>query len=590
MVDNQPSYMNNEYKFIEGELDRINTDLIKIKNKLHEKILEYCSEHCSDHDKQMKDRTQLNRYEFNEYYYYVLYNMSKLFSVKNKLNLPSTDSVEIKSFKKETLPIKKIATGQHVGEGIEDESRFCQVCYNEEENNINVLIKCARCLIVVHKYCYNVPISKILRNTEYLCNRCEYEKKQLSSQYQSNYKKFSILCYICRRGSGPLTRLKDEWYHPFCYLVVLMTSSGKTYVENRERSTEATADNHKSELYMRDETMEEGPVDTHDGESSASHENHRDNETNYETKLEEDHYMQVDEKNELKNQETVEYSGVHRETVKVVDKMCIVCGIKDGVLVECNLCTTKFHPFCAYFQGFKFELVGGNRCTPCYTSTKIAIVCNSHFTLSEVDNAKGGEASDTANVDGHDDKHDGGKSKAHGGGLKANDGKNKRPGKNHESTAGHGVKKGKHKEVVSKETEQRKDVLPEIDEQAVGMEIITTVMSNRYRRYINRDVNDTIYDKDKKKRIIHNTPTTLDEISYDAEPKQQAESTCSVCFRDSGDVCCTSCNTYVHSSCYPQEISNSFRCDQCTYAAQSSKDKKVRTDKFHLVILRLTVG
>ncbi|UKJ89795.1 hypothetical protein MACJ_003049 [Theileria orientalis] len=567
VVDNQKSYMNNEYKFIEGELDQVNSDLIKIKNKLHEKILEYCSEHCLDQDKQMKDRAQLNKYEFNEYYYYMLYNMSKLFSVKNMMNLPNPDSVDIKSFKKSTQPMKKASTEHQVGEGVEEESRFCQVCYNEEENNINVLIKCARCLIVVHKYCYNVPIAKILRNTEYLCNRCEYEKKQLSSQYQSNYKKFSILCYICRRGSGPLTRAKDEWYHPFCYLVTLMTSSAKTYVENREANTEPATGHHTSEFHLRENTEEASP-DTHDGDSSATYECNKDYETNNEMKLEENNYIQVEEKNELKPQDTVEHSRAKQEPVKTVDKMCIVCGIKEGVLVQCKLCATKFHPFCAYFQGFKFELVGGNSCIPSYTSTKIAISCNSHFRLRQVDGVKGVRVSNGVSSDGHHgqrgqhnkhlhhDKNGGSRRKAYAHGD------------------GHGLKKGRHKEVVSKEPNKGKDATPEIDEQALGMEIITTVMSNRYRRYINRDVNDTIYDKDKKKRIIHTTPTALDEIAYEADPKQQTENTCSVCFRDSGEVCCTSCNAYVHLSCYPEEINNSFRCAQCTYSSQSTKDRK----------------
>ncbi|BAM41974.1 uncharacterized protein TOT_040000353 [Theileria orientalis strain Shintoku] len=690
VVENHHSYMNNEYKYIEGELDVVNSDLIKIKNKLHEKILEYCSEHCLDHDKQVKDRAQLHKYEFNEYYYYVLYNMKKLFSPKNKLNLPSVDSAEVKSFKNVAQPMPKVAKKHHLGEGVEEESRFCQVCYNEEENNINVLIKCARCLIVVHKYCYNVPIAKILRNTEYLCNRCEYEKKQLSSQYQSNYKKFSILCYICRRGSGPLTRAKDEWYHPFCYLVVMMTSRAKTYVETRERGTAVVREHNKSELYVRNETLEQFSVDTQEGESSASTEIRMD----HETKFEEDHYRQEQDKNELKrqgtadynklnhesadynklnhesgeynklnhesgeynklnhesgeysevqengneyaspnqheaeygdihantddrsnlhqddhdyaslNQNTASYSRAHQNKAKTADEMCIVCGIKDGVLVECNLCTTKFHPFCAYFHGFKFELVGGNSCIPSYTSTKIAIVCNDHFTLGDADDAKGSESSDTeALVDHHlhhlhqpqrghqpnhlqqpqrghqghhlqQANHYGVKSKARVDGHQARDEETKHTGKGVESAGGHGVKKRRHKAVVAKEQEQSKEGASEVDEQAVDMEVITTVMSNRYRRYINRDVNDTIYDKDKKKRIIQSVTTTLEDISYETEPKQKPENTCSVCFRDSGELSCTSCNAYVHRSCYPEEISSSFRCDQCTYAAQSNKDRE----------------
>ncbi|SCM04065.1 conserved Plasmodium protein, unknown function [Plasmodium chabaudi chabaudi] len=109
----------------------------------------------------------------------------------------------------------------------------CKENIIEIENNIksckNIMLKCYRCYMHAHKYCY-ISIKKnednnsiaILQNNnisnpnEWLCQRCEFEKKTLGTNYLYLFDS-NIKCYICLERGGAFCQLQDHIFiHIFC--------------------------------------------------------------------------------------------------------------------------------------------------------------------------------------------------------------------------------------------------------------------------------------------------------------------------------------------------------------------------------------
>ncbi|CAD2106599.1 conserved Plasmodium protein, unknown function [Plasmodium vinckei] len=109
----------------------------------------------------------------------------------------------------------------------------CKENIIEIENNIksckNIMLKCYRCYMHAHKYCY-ISIKKnednnsiaILQNNnisnpnEWLCQRCEFEKKTLGTNYLYLFDS-NIKCYICLERGGAFCQLQDHMFiHIFC--------------------------------------------------------------------------------------------------------------------------------------------------------------------------------------------------------------------------------------------------------------------------------------------------------------------------------------------------------------------------------------
>ncbi|KAK2196558.1 bifunctional Zinc finger [Babesia duncani] len=100
---------------------------------------------------------------------------------------------------------------------------FCSVCFRCTGTNLNPIYTCSRCFMSCHRNCYGVGrAGKEIEASEYICKRCEYEKRTMGSQWQTAFRSCSVLCAICGRGGGALKRCsREEWCHVFC-LVCLM--------------------------------------------------------------------------------------------------------------------------------------------------------------------------------------------------------------------------------------------------------------------------------------------------------------------------------------------------------------------------------
>ncbi|VEV56820.1 conserved Plasmodium protein, unknown function [Plasmodium vinckei vinckei] len=109
----------------------------------------------------------------------------------------------------------------------------CKENIVEIENNIksckNIMLKCYRCYMHAHKYCYisiknnedNNSIAILQNNNianpnEWLCQRCEFEKKTLGTNYLYLFDS-NIKCYICLERGGAFCQIRDHMFiHIFC--------------------------------------------------------------------------------------------------------------------------------------------------------------------------------------------------------------------------------------------------------------------------------------------------------------------------------------------------------------------------------------
>ncbi|EAN31925.1 PHD-zinc-finger like domain protein [Theileria parva strain Muguga] len=312
----------NEFKLINTEIHQLNNELLMLKRNLSNNILNDITLNMNQNSLLSLQNT-INKYNKNEYNYYLLYSLKKLFSDNNT----TVGKLQVRKDVKGLIP-KSNSAQPHTGlpTGVQniyeledvDLIKRCQICFNVEESNINTLFKCVRCLVYVHKYCYNVYRKS---NTEYLCNRCEHEKKQ----NQITFKKFSILCNLCKRGSGVFIKITDFWFHNLCLILHYYT------VQSRNGAR------------------------------------YKNNCTNNFTTV-----------NSTTN--TIVNSGVKSSVNSTDGPECIVCRLKIGLMLSCG-CGIKFHAYCGYFQGFSFTpgdnslTVCCNKCT-CNLDNLLARPCN----------------------------------------------------------------------------------------------------------------------------------------------------------------------------------------------------------------------
>ncbi|KAF8822521.1 PHD-finger domain-containing protein [Cardiosporidium cionae] len=104
-------------------------------------------------------------------------------------------------------------------EGEEDVHRlYCSFCFGEEGLALYQIFTCCRCQMSVHKGCYAVgKPGEEVDATEWLCKRCEYEKKFLGTQWQIMFTPGSVLCEICGIWGGAFKRTTtNTWVHLLC--------------------------------------------------------------------------------------------------------------------------------------------------------------------------------------------------------------------------------------------------------------------------------------------------------------------------------------------------------------------------------------
>ncbi|KAF8821199.1 PHD-finger domain-containing protein [Cardiosporidium cionae] len=132
------------------------------------------------------------------------------------------------------LPLKKMARGGETLSLNEEEASlsppakveveedihrvYCSFCFGEEGPALHHIFTCCRCQISVHKGCYAVgKPGEDTDASEWLCKRCEYEKKFLGTQWQITFTPGSVLCDICGVWGGAFKRTTtNTWVHLLC--------------------------------------------------------------------------------------------------------------------------------------------------------------------------------------------------------------------------------------------------------------------------------------------------------------------------------------------------------------------------------------
>lgn len=73
----------------------------------------------------------------------------------------------------------------------------CCVCWLSERSNLNPILSCLRCLVTVHKNCYGVgKTGEAIEGDDWICRRCEFEKKGLGTQWMLIFEPMKIQCQV----------------------------------------------------------------------------------------------------------------------------------------------------------------------------------------------------------------------------------------------------------------------------------------------------------------------------------------------------------------------------------------------------------
>ncbi|KJP89017.1 hypothetical protein AK88_01309 [Plasmodium fragile] len=96
------------------------------------------------------------------------------------------------------------------------------------KSNRNLMMRCGRCYMHVHKFCYistkrteessstYAQATTSISSNEWLCQRCEFEKKTLGNNYLYLFDNH-VKCYICIERGGAFIQLRsDIFVHTFC--------------------------------------------------------------------------------------------------------------------------------------------------------------------------------------------------------------------------------------------------------------------------------------------------------------------------------------------------------------------------------------
>ncbi|POM85185.1 PHD-zinc-finger like domain protein [Cryptosporidium meleagridis] len=99
-------------------------------------------------------------------------------------------------------------------------TNVCSVCFNWETDTLKPFVECVRCGVVSHVACYgvNIPLNELLDFYGWLCDRCEFEKKFLGTQYLIAFNPGSISCVLCSHSGGAMKRTNKDgiWVHLVC--------------------------------------------------------------------------------------------------------------------------------------------------------------------------------------------------------------------------------------------------------------------------------------------------------------------------------------------------------------------------------------
>ncbi|KAK1933377.1 hypothetical protein X943_003397 [Babesia divergens] len=228
------NFVRYQKELTESELTAVKAQLRKIRQNIREQVLDINSRQPRVNERLGLIRMMLDKYEAMDRWSTLVIHFCRGLndSVDLQCKTPSVaTSVPPALPMAMTLKNSEVRIAAKKAESL-IEGAYCSVCFINRGNNLNPVYTCSRCFMSCHRNCYGVGrAGKEQDQSDYICRRCEYERRSMGSQWQTAFRSCSILCCLCGRGGGALKRCDgDEWAHVFCLLSLLPETSCANYV------------------------------------------------------------------------------------------------------------------------------------------------------------------------------------------------------------------------------------------------------------------------------------------------------------------------------------------------------------------------
>eukprot|EP00371_Babesia_bovis_P003158 XP_001611805.1 hypothetical protein [Babesia bovis T2Bo] len=216
------NFVKGQKEITERDLTVVSSQLRTIRENIRENVLELNARLPTINERHGYADTLLEQYESTERWATVVNNFCK------GLNDSTDNKTPTIYTHKSAAPVVLATSASEAraaamkAEGIA-EGAYCSVCFINTGNNLNPILTCSRCFMSAHRNCYGVSRNmKPAYAVDYVCRRCEYERRGMGSHWQTAFRSCSVVCAICGRGGGALKRCEtDEWAHVFCLLALL---------------------------------------------------------------------------------------------------------------------------------------------------------------------------------------------------------------------------------------------------------------------------------------------------------------------------------------------------------------------------------
>ncbi|ORM40152.1 Bromodomain and PHD finger-containing protein 3 [Babesia sp. Xinjiang] len=231
VVDDE-NFVRRQKEITERDLTVVSSQLRTLRENIRENVLELNSRLPTMNDRLGYTSKLLDQYESMERWSTLLINFCRGLCDSADSKTPSSSSTP-----KPQVPVvlgsstSDARSAAMKAEGI-TEGAYCNVCFINTGNNLNPIYTCSRCFMSTHRNCYGVNRNaKPGYNNDYICRRCEYERRTMGSQWQTAFRSCSIICWICGRGGGALKRCAvEEWAHMFCLLSLMPETKCNNYI------------------------------------------------------------------------------------------------------------------------------------------------------------------------------------------------------------------------------------------------------------------------------------------------------------------------------------------------------------------------
>ncbi|GFE53294.1 PHD-finger domain-containing protein [Babesia ovis] len=227
------NFVKGQQEITERDLAVVSSQLRTIRENIRENVLELNARIPTMNERLGYSTSLLQQYESMERWSTLLDNFCRGLCDSTDNKTPTTSTVT-----NPPPPVMDVSRGSDAraaamkAEGIA-EGAYCSVCFINTGTNLNPIYTCCRCYMSAHRNCYGINKNAkiIYNNNEYVCRRCEYERRSMGSQWQVAFRSCSVICAICGRGGGALKRCDGEdWAHMFCLLSLMPETVCSNYV------------------------------------------------------------------------------------------------------------------------------------------------------------------------------------------------------------------------------------------------------------------------------------------------------------------------------------------------------------------------